>query len=72
MNTQTVRCVARAELILSTDWTVRGMAGFVIGVFVGAGMAMMIIGFLAAVAEDKESKPQPPKEWRWYMEDDGK
>lgn len=61
------------NLIFSTDGTVRGMAGFVIGVFVGAGLAMMIIWFLAAIAEDKESKPQPPKEWQWYMmEDDGK
>lgn len=49
------------------------MVGFVVGVFVGAGLAMMIIGFMAVIAEDEESKPKPPKEWQWYrMEDDGK
>lgn len=49
------------------------MVGFAVGVFVGAVLAMMIIGFLVAVAEDEEPKPKPPKEWQWYMmEDDGK
>lgn len=48
------------------------MIGFIIGVLVGAGAALMIIGFLAVVAEDDENKPLPPDHMKWYMEDDGR
>ena len=48
------------------------MIWFIIGVLVGAGAALMIIGFLAVVAEDEENKPVPPEHLAWYLEDDGK
>ena len=48
---------------------------FFVGMLAGAGIAVMIIGFLAVVAEDHEQEQARQKNmeaWRWYAEEDGK
>lgn len=44
------------------------MLGFIIGVFIGAALAVMIIGFLFAVSDDQpehHAKRNEPESWRW-------
>lgn len=47
------------------------MVGFIIGLFVGAVLAVAIIGFLAIAAEDEPQMPKHPDPWSWY-DDDGR